>query len=66
MDRFDKAIEFSMNYPGDPNRIFAGPEEYAALKEILSHPQEYPCPFCNSYPCEHWDGIAWINPKYKK
>lgn len=66
MDRFDRALAFSMAYPGDPNRTYATGEEYRALKSILAHPQEYPCPFCKQCPCEHWDGIGWTNPKFRE
>ena len=65
-DRFDDALRFSWAFPGDPNRVAATPEECAALNKILAHPQDRPCPFCERCPCEHWNGHAWINPKYPK
>lgn len=64
MDRFYAAVLFSMNYPGDPNRTYAGPEELAILHKILSRPQDYLCPFCSRLPCAHWNGYGWVNPKF--
>ncbi len=63
-DRFEEAVKFSLNYSND-NRTSAGPEEYAALKKILSHPQDHPCPFCGGISCSHWDGTGWVNPRFK-
>lgn len=64
LDRFDKAVLFSNSYPDDPNRTFAGEEEYKALMKILSYPQSSECPFCKQCPCSHWNGIGFINPNY--
>lgn len=38
-----------------------------AMREVYkNNPQPRNCPYCKQNPCEHWTGLGWVNPQFKK